>query len=164
MKHKGKVETFLARLCSVYRDDLNVDDVDPRYVWQYRNNLIGCPFRFICQRAPLQMYNLLDHADRPLYQLMLAIGRLAAHLWYPVIRDMPKYLEELQIYVDNVQDYLDESHLDMTLKKPKVHCFSTPYRMFDVSALYQATERQENTMLSSELVPYMVTVVVVEYV
>lgn len=78
MKHKDKVETFLARLSSVYRDDLNADDVDPRYVWQYRNNLIGRHFRFICQRAPLQMYNILDHADRPLYQLMLVIGRLAA--------------------------------------------------------------------------------------
>ncbi|OXG27859.1 hypothetical protein C367_02539 [Cryptococcus neoformans Ze90-1] len=76
---------------------------------------------------------------------MLSIASLGAHLWFPVIKNLNKYINDLEILVANVQDLLDEINPDFITKKPKVHYLCHVIRgvLRYGPVIHQTTERHE---------------------
>lgn len=88
---------------------------------------------------------------------MLSIASLGAHLWFPVIKNLDKYINDLEIQIANVQDSLDEINPDFITKKPKVHYLC--YVIRDVlrygPVMHQTTERHENSAMSFGVALYV---------
>ncbi|ADV24221.1 hypothetical protein CNBL2670 [Cryptococcus gattii WM276] len=133
-------------LDSAAKDCLDTDKGDASYIWRYSHSLNGRHYRFLSQSLPLQLFGILtEDEDKATCQLMLSIASLGAHLWFPVIKNLDKYINDLEILVANVQDLLDEINPDFITKKPKVHYLCHVIR--DVlrygPVIHQATERHE---------------------
>ncbi|UOH80036.1 hypothetical protein LQV05_002685 [Cryptococcus neoformans] len=143
---KDRVDILVAKLDSAAKDCLDTDKGDALYIWRYSHSLNGRHYRFLSQSLPLQLFGILtEDEDKATCQLMLSIASLGAHLWFPVIKNLDKYINDLEILVANVQDLLDETNPDFITKKPKVHYLCHVIR--DVlrygPVIHQATERHE---------------------
>ncbi|OXB36206.1 hypothetical protein J007_04064 [Cryptococcus neoformans] len=143
---KDRVDILVAKLDSAAKDCLDTDKGDALYIWRYSHSLNGRHYRFLSQSLPLQLFGILtEDEDKATCQLMLSIASLGAHLWFPVIKNLDKYINDLEILVPNVQDLLDEINPDFITKKPKVHYLCHVIR--DVlrygPVIHQATERHE---------------------
>ncbi|AFR96230.1 hypothetical protein C343_04348 [Cryptococcus neoformans C23] len=143
---KDRVDILVAKLDSAAKDCLDTDKGDALYIWRYSHSLNGRHYRFLSQSLPLQLFGILtEDEDKATCQLMLSIASLGAHLWFPVIKNLDKYINDLEILVANVQDLLDEINPDFITKKPKVHylCHVTRDVLRYGPVIHQATERHE---------------------
>ncbi|OXC81900.1 hypothetical protein J005_05994 [Cryptococcus neoformans] len=143
---KNHGDILVAKLDSAAKHCLDADKGDASYIWQYSHALNGQHYRFLLQCLPLQLFGILPKAkDRVTCQLMLAIAALGTHLWFPVIKNVDKYTDDLEILTANVQDLLNEICPDIIMKKPKVHYLS--HIVQDMirfgPVIHQATERHE---------------------
>lgn len=82
---------------------------------------------------------------------------LGAHLWFPVIQNVDKYIDDLEILIANVQDFLDEISPNIITKKPEVHHYVC-HVIRDVlrygPVIHQATERHERLCRSGMHYPW----------
>jgi hypothetical protein len=87
---KKKDELFAIRLQSSSTDGLSLSPVRAHYMVQYKNSLIGKHFKALQQLA---VFHLDDNLSSPaLFDLWKANGALGAHIWFPEIQDIDKYL------------------------------------------------------------------------
>lgn len=90
---KDRVDILVAKLDSAAKDCLDTDKRDASYIWQYIHSLSGRHYRFLSQSLPLQLFGILTKdEDKIACQLMLSIASLGAHLWFPVINNLDKYI------------------------------------------------------------------------
>ncbi|KAJ7813264.1 hypothetical protein B0H14DRAFT_3090368 [Mycena olivaceomarginata] len=155
-----KGDLFAGRLEASFLGGLSIPPPRPRYVVQYKNSLIGKHFKMLQQLAVFHVHDLCS----PLvFDLWKATGELGALLWYPVIKDMDLYLDDLKVFIDNLLDIWGLVDPNRILVKGKLHVLThlvSDARRFGPSVLY-ATEIYEcwNTVfrlcsiLSNHLAP-----------
>ncbi|KAJ6538220.1 hypothetical protein DFH09DRAFT_930637 [Mycena vulgaris] len=93
---------FAARLQACSVDGLNIPSLRPRYIVQYKKSLIGKHYKALQQLAIFQMDSSL--CSPALFELWKANGVLGALLWHPEIKNMDKYLADLNMAINNVLD------------------------------------------------------------
>ena len=82
-------ELYAARLRSTYTSGLSIPAIRAAYIMQYANSLIGRQLKILVQTNVFFVHDLVS-TDQ--YQLIKAIGTLAALLWVPVIFNMDEYI------------------------------------------------------------------------
>ncbi|KAJ7784239.1 hypothetical protein B0H16DRAFT_1295984 [Mycena metata] len=112
-------QLFADRLQSASTDGLSVPPLRAAYMVQYKNSLIGKHFKSLQQLAVFQLDDQL--CSPQLFNLWKANGELGALLWYPEIKNMPQYLADLQVVVDNVLDNWAIVDPTRILNKFKLH-------------------------------------------
>lgn len=89
---KGWCRHLVAKLDSAAKDCLDTNKGDASYIWQYSHSLNGRHYIF-SQSLPLELFGILTNDDDKITcQLMLSIASLGAHLWFPVIKNLDKYI------------------------------------------------------------------------
>ncbi|TFK59759.1 hypothetical protein BDN72DRAFT_873007 [Pluteus cervinus] len=109
---------YSARLQSTNIDGLSIPPIRAGYIMQYANSLIGRQFKILSQVNSFHVHDLVDQST---FNLIKAIGELAAHLWYPEIRNMDEYLADIDIAVSNVLDLTAEIDGSKIITKMKHH-------------------------------------------
>ncbi|PPQ83741.1 hypothetical protein CVT24_007640 [Panaeolus cyanescens] len=99
---KKKEEIFAQRLRSSSIDGLSIPALRAQYMVQYKNSLVGKHLKSLRQIGVFHLHNGL--CSQEIFDLWKATGDLGALLWFPEIRDLDAYLEDLQILVNNVLD------------------------------------------------------------
>ncbi|TFK59074.1 hypothetical protein BDN72DRAFT_781253 [Pluteus cervinus] len=136
---KDQSNLFALRLDSSSTDGLSKILLRPAYFVQYKNNLIGKHFRALQQ---LTVFHLDKICSPALFNLWKATGELGALIWFPEIRDMPQYLEDLQVLIDNLLDAWGVVDPRRIMTKAKLHILThivEDVRRFGPAILY-ATE------------------------
>ena len=82
-------QTYSVCLQSTERSGLSIHAIRANYIMQYANSLIGRQFKIIAQVNVFHVYNLIDPMR---FLLTKAVGKLAALLWMPEIRNVEEYL------------------------------------------------------------------------
>ncbi|KAF9468999.1 hypothetical protein BDZ94DRAFT_1357550 [Collybia nuda] len=99
---KAKGDLFATRLQASSIDGLSIAPLRAPYLIKYKNSLIGKHYKALQQLTIFHIDESL--CSKYLFDLWKAQGELGALLWYPEIKDMAAYLENLQICVENVLD------------------------------------------------------------
>ncbi|GBE88301.1 hypothetical protein SCP_1301160 [Sparassis crispa] len=98
---KKKEELFAVRLQSSSIDGLTLPALRSAYMVQYKNSLLGKHFKAI--------------------QQLTATGELGALLWYPEIKNIDAYLNDLQVLIDNLLDVWAQVDPRRIIIKMKLH-------------------------------------------
>ncbi|KAJ6463071.1 hypothetical protein DFH09DRAFT_1113674 [Mycena vulgaris] len=134
-----KANIFASRLQSSSIDSLSIPPPRPRYVFQYKNSLIGKDFKMLQQLGVFQLHGLCSPL---LFDLWKATGELGAHLWFPEIKNMDVYIADLEVLIGNLLDIWAVIDPNRILVKGKLHVIAhlvDDVRRFGPSVLY-ATE------------------------
>ncbi|KLO11010.1 hypothetical protein SCHPADRAFT_930212 [Schizopora paradoxa] len=115
---QNKLPLFQARLASVEIDGLNIPPLRPQYLIQHRGSLIGRNFKQLMQ---LLVFVLHDLTSVEIRQLWVTAGSMAAILWYPEIKNVTAYSDELQHAINNFLDALVAVDPSRITTKPKCH-------------------------------------------
>ncbi|KAJ7436399.1 hypothetical protein FB451DRAFT_1344639 [Mycena latifolia] len=116
-----KQDLFAARLAASSIYGLSIPPPRPRYVVQYKNSLIGKHFKMLQQ---LGVFYIHDLCTPLLFDLWKATGELGALLWFPEIKDMDVYLNDLKVLVANILDIWGLIDPQRILVKGKLHVLS----------------------------------------
>ncbi|KAF5384429.1 hypothetical protein D9615_003465 [Tricholomella constricta] len=133
---KKKDGTFAVRLQSSSIDGLTLPQIRADYLVQYKNSLIGKHFKILQQLGVFHVYDLCSDS---LFRLWKAAGELGALIWFPEISNMPTYLADLQILIDNMLDIWAEIDPHRIICKVKLHALthlSDDVRRFGPAILY----------------------------
>ncbi|KAJ6550496.1 hypothetical protein DFH09DRAFT_1248846 [Mycena vulgaris] len=134
-----KANIFASRLQSSSIDSLSIPPPRPRYVFQYKNSLIGKDFKMLQQLGVFQLHGFCSPL---LFDLWKATGELGAHLWFPEIKNMDVYIADLEVLIGNLLDIWAVIDPNRILVKGKLHVIAhlvDDVRRFGPSVLY-ATE------------------------
>ncbi|KAF8168363.1 hypothetical protein B0H34DRAFT_670547 [Crassisporium funariophilum] len=77
---------------------LSIQPIQASYIMPYANFLIGRQLKSLVQVNTFHVYNLVNSTQ---VLLTKAIGKLAALLWFPKIRNLYKYLLDVKIAAAN---------------------------------------------------------------
>ncbi|KAF5374429.1 hypothetical protein D9615_009052 [Tricholomella constricta] len=133
---KKKDGTFAVRLQSSSIDGLTLPPPRADYLVQYKNSLVGKHFKILQQ---LGVFHVYDLCSNDLFRLWKAAGELGALIWCPEIVDMPAYLADLQILLDNMLDIWAEIDPHRIICKLKLHALThlgEDVRRFGPAILY----------------------------
>ena len=83
---------FSLHLQAANVDGLTLPPIRAAYIMQYTNSLIGRQCKILVQLATFQLYDIVS---RDHLLLWMAIGELAAMLWFPEIDDLEVYIVSL---------------------------------------------------------------------
>ncbi|CAD6565495.1 MAG: hypothetical protein TREMPRED_001404 [Tremellales sp. Tagirdzhanova-0007] len=112
---------FVSRLASSDTDGLSSAGVLAKYIWQYKDNLIGKHFKLLSQTMAVQVHDLVPP---PLFSLIKTIGALGTALWFPEITDMAQYQRDLAVLIGNMLDAFADVNPSYILVKVKLHCLT----------------------------------------
>ncbi|KAJ7880214.1 hypothetical protein B0H13DRAFT_1630427, partial [Mycena leptocephala] len=111
-------DLFTVRLQSTNLDGLRVPPIRAAHMMQYRKGLIGKHFKTLMQTM---IFHIDDIVTPDQFTLARALGELGPLLWLLVIDNMDKYLEDLQILIDNLLDAFATLDPTKILIKLKLH-------------------------------------------
>ncbi|KAJ3556884.1 hypothetical protein NP233_g11876 [Leucocoprinus birnbaumii] len=100
------------------QDSLSVESFQASYMIQYANSLIGRQLKVLSQ---VNIFYVYDLVDPPTLAFTQAVGKLAALLWFPEIRNMEAYIVDVRIAVGNVLDCAAAINPSKIMKKIKYH-------------------------------------------
>ncbi|CAD6573792.1 MAG: hypothetical protein TREMPRED_000913, partial [Tremellales sp. Tagirdzhanova-0007] len=119
------LHTFLLgavnRLASNDTNGLASAGVLAKYIWQYKDGLIGKHFKLLAQTMTFHTHDLVPP---PLFSMIKTVGALGAALWYPEITDMAQYQRDLAVLIGNMLDAFDDVNPSYILVKVKLHCLT----------------------------------------
>ncbi|TFK22439.1 hypothetical protein FA15DRAFT_657497 [Coprinopsis marcescibilis] len=133
---KIEEELFAVRLQS--SDLMGLTTPPPRasYLVQYKNSLIGKHFKILQQLGIFHIHGLCPDS---LFNLWKAAGELGAMLWISEIEDMDEYLDDLQVFIDNLLDLWSIYDPMRIITKAKLHVLThlvEDIRRFGPAILY----------------------------
>ncbi|KAF8214161.1 hypothetical protein K438DRAFT_2009234 [Mycena galopus ATCC 62051] len=111
-------QTYALRLQSTDTDGLSVHAIRANYIMQYAGSLIGCQFKMIAQT---NIFHVRDLVTEDQFKAWRATGELAALLWFPEIRNLTEYRQDLKAAVANVLDIFGTIDPSKILSKVKYH-------------------------------------------
>ncbi|EJD42815.1 hypothetical protein AURDEDRAFT_67175 [Auricularia subglabra TFB-10046 SS5] len=117
-KSPQNAHLFTIRLQETDTLGLSIPPLRAAYMYQYRNGLIGKHFKSLAQTIVFHVHDLTSEAQ---FGLIKATGELCALLWYPVIKNMDSYLEDLDILIKNVLAAYAQIDPLRILEKVKIH-------------------------------------------
>ncbi|KAH6874840.1 hypothetical protein BKA70DRAFT_1449269 [Coprinopsis sp. MPI-PUGE-AT-0042] len=111
-------KVYTVRLQASDSKGLSIPAIQASYIMQYANSLIGRQFKTLSQLNAFHVYDLVNELQ---YQLVKAVGVLAALLWIPEIHDMEDYLRDVEIAAANVLDIAAAIDPSKVITKGKYH-------------------------------------------
>ncbi|KAJ7711067.1 hypothetical protein B0H16DRAFT_1480617 [Mycena metata] len=111
-------QTYSIRLQSTNTDGLTIHAIRAPYIMQYANSLIGRQFKTIAQVNIFHVHGLVTPEQFTTWQ---AVGQFAALLWVPEIRNLDKYIRDVEIAAGNVMDAFAVVDPTKILTKIKLH-------------------------------------------
>ncbi|KAJ6608964.1 hypothetical protein B0H10DRAFT_2166458 [Mycena sp. CBHHK59/15] len=110
--------TYSFRLQSTATDGLSIHVIRANYIMQYAGSLIGCQFKTLAQTNVFHVYGLITEHQ---FMAWKATGELAALLWFPEIRNLAEYHQDLQVAVATVLDVFAMIDPSKIISKIKYH-------------------------------------------
>ncbi|KAJ6607440.1 hypothetical protein B0H10DRAFT_2166796 [Mycena sp. CBHHK59/15] len=110
--------TYYFRVQSTVTDGLSIHVIRANYIMQYAGSLIGCQFKTLAQTNVFHVYGLVTEHQ---FMAWKATGELAALLWFPEIRNLAEYRQDLQVAVANVLDVFAMIDPSKIISKIKYH-------------------------------------------
>ncbi|THU89472.1 hypothetical protein K435DRAFT_821397 [Dendrothele bispora CBS 962.96] len=118
---KAQKATFETRLQATDQNGLSGQAIRAKYIMQYANSLIGRQLKTVCQTAVFHVYGLLNDDMLCIWR---SVGELSALLWFPEIRDLKTYLEDVRVAAENVVDAFSVIDPNKITNKIKLHLLS----------------------------------------
>ncbi|KAJ7508792.1 hypothetical protein B0H11DRAFT_1703142 [Mycena galericulata] len=110
--------TYALRLQSTTTDGLSIHAIRANYIMQYAGSLIGRQFKTIVQTNIFHVHGLVtDHQ----FMAWRAAGELSTLLWFPEIRNLAEYRNDLKVAVANVLDIFAVIDPSKIVTKIKYH-------------------------------------------
>ncbi|KAJ7215095.1 hypothetical protein B0H12DRAFT_961151, partial [Mycena haematopus] len=113
-----KKKTYSIRLQATETEGLSIHAIRANYIMQYAGYLIGRQFKTIVQTAVFHLHDLVSEDQ---FTMWKAIGELSALLWFPEIRNLAQYCNDLRIAVANVLDAGAQIDPSKIMTKIKYH-------------------------------------------
>ncbi|KAJ6632545.1 hypothetical protein B0H10DRAFT_1938140 [Mycena sp. CBHHK59/15] len=110
--------TYSFRLQSTATDGLSIHVIRANYIMQYAGSLIGHQFKTLAQTNVFHVYGLITEHQ---FMAWKATGEPAALLWFPEIRNLAEYHQDLQVVVANVLDVFAMVDPSKIISKIKYH-------------------------------------------
>ncbi|KAJ6612917.1 hypothetical protein B0H10DRAFT_2277539 [Mycena sp. CBHHK59/15] len=111
-------EMYALRLQSTNTDGLSIHAIRANYIMQYANSLIGRQFKTIAQTNVFHFHGIVTDEQ---FATWRAVGELAALIWFPEIRDLKQYCNDVRIAAGNVLDAFAVLDPTKIISKIKLH-------------------------------------------